>query len=51
MKTVTTRLNYETMRKLEKALEHSGVKPDVAFKILVENGPKAFYALVGGVHH
>lgn len=51
MKTLETKINSETMRKLEKAALVRGMSVGDAMNYIAKNGVANFLALSGGVHH
>lgn len=50
-KTLSTEINSETMRKLEKAASARGMKASDAMEYIAKNGVASFLSLRGGVHH
>ena len=49
-KTLTTEINSETLRKLEKAAEVRGMTAVDAMEYIARNGVPSFLSLAGGVH-
>ena len=51
MKTLSTEINSETMRKLEKAASDRGMTASDAMEYIAKNGVESFLSLRGGVHN
>lgn len=51
MKKLSTEINSETMRKLEKAASARGMTASDAMEYIAKNGVASFLSLNGGVHH